>query len=232
MHFLGVAWLFVYVVALFQDWVPVKHLVYQATIKKNLSQSQPSENNIEAIHRSYRSCEAASTRRLFLGAYLTIGKLLALAQWLVVIALTQEHMDSLTGPVLDFVQLQKLFVSFVQQWESIVLAVILFVACWNITGPALVCSTSCSIGKTTVIFSCWILVILTAIAVACLKASMFETFLVFIPCSINMGGSMGLLWHTRRSPDKRCGYKQVPNIDRSSLKADTSTKQDWWTLKA
>lgn len=103
MHFLGLAWLSVYVLALSQDWVPMKHLLYQVTIGKNLCQSQPNDTNLEAIHGSYGSYETASTRRLFLGAYLTIGKLLALPQWLIVVALTQEHMESLTGPVLDFV---------------------------------------------------------------------------------------------------------------------------------
>lgn len=209
----------------------MKHLLYQVTIGKNLCQSQPSDTNLEAIQGSYGSYETASTRRLFLGAYLTIGKLLALPQWLIVVALTQEHMGSLTGPLLDFVRLQKLFVSFVQQWHFTAVAVILLVVCWNITGPALSCSTSCSTGMTTVIFTCWILVIMTAIAGAGLKASIFETFLVFIPCSINMGGSIGLFWHSRRNVNKRCGYKHVHNVDKNSPVADTSTERET-TMKA
>ena len=205
----------------------MKHLFYRMTIWQDGCRRRPSDAYLETIHGTFSSCQTGSTRQLFLGVYLTIGKVLALAQWLVVAALTQEHTDSLSGPGLGSFPGRTFIVSFVQQWEFTALAVTLFVVCWNITGPALVCSSSCNMGMNTIIFSCWTLVIMTSIASAFLKASIFETFLVLIPCSINMGASMGLLWHTQRNVHQSRGYEQVQYIDQSPPTASTHTKQGW-----
>lgn len=223
MHFLGVTWLFACVVALVQDWLPMKRLFDRVTIWKDGCEKRPSDAYLETIHGTFSNCQTGLTRQLFLGVYLTIGNFLALAQWLVVMALTQEHTVSLSGPALGSVPGRTFVLSFVQQWEFTALAVTLFVVCWNITGPALVCASSCNIGINTIILSCWSLVIMTSIASAFLKASIFETFLVFIPCSINMGASIGLLWHGQRNVHQRRGYERIQYVDKSPLTAGTNT---------
>ena len=83
--------------------------------------------------------------------YLIIGKVLAPAQWLVVMALTQKDKDPLTGTPLDLNHFQESVIPFLQSWELGALAFVAFVVAYNIAGPALVGATSCKSGVTTII---------------------------------------------------------------------------------
>lgn len=157
------------------------------------------------------------------GLHLLIGKMVAVLQWLVVSTLTYNHPDA-KGTVCrkgilyatglmdsDFMDYTMALI----QRHHLTSPIFVFIAMgYILSAPVWTGSIRCRVAERTVLTSCWISIIFAAMVSARLKASILETLLVFLPYTVNVGSSLGMLWHP-----SVCG-SQNPAYTRSEIAWD------------
>lgn len=224
MDFLGLLWTSIYGLAFFHDCRTVVRLVSKATTVTKGKQHIPSNSKHENLSSPRLCCKTTTTTRLFQAIILAFGKLLLPIQWVVVVVTTQQRTSSLLNQGSTPHQLLNAFGTAIDAWELTALVFITFTISQKIWGPAWVIMTTCSGPATHIIILSWVVGIFTVITSAHLELSVFETFLVFVPCSTSVAASLGLLWHDP------VYFNKAPVDDRSPL--SKTVMDQGWTVDA
>lgn len=220
MDFLGLLWTFLYGLGLFNDCRTGAKLVSQITAARKGKQYLPSNSKPENLSNPRWCCRITTSTQLLQAIMLALPKLLFPLQWVIVVITMQQRRSSLLNQVSTPQQLLDAFGTATDAWELTALVFITFTISQTIWGPAWVIMTTCSEAATHIIVLSWVVGIFTVITSARLELSVFETFLVFVPCSASVAASLGLLWHGPVYVDK------APVDDRSSF-SKTIMNQGW-----
>lgn len=183
--------------ALLQDASTILPLT--SSTKTFCNHHQPTSENadLEALPEKPDRCENGPKTKLLLGCHLALGKVSTPIQWLLVLNLTQENSNaSLIAKVMSC-RLSEALTFFADEWELTGPLLVLLISCYSLSGPMWAVKRSCATAAYIIMVCCWLSVVLAGILCAHFHASVSETVLVALPCSVNVGTSLGLLWHHR-----------------------------------
>lgn len=187
-------WMSAFTLSLGHDCMAIARL---ATLTKTADEDchcPLASDGLKAVPRGFHRCEADSGMRATLMAYLALSKLLGLVQWLLVAALAPDF----TGGLLFNVYLKRLvslqsLTPFIRDRQIAASIFIILFVFYSVSGPVWATRISCSAAGYNIIMLCMLSGFLTSLLSAHLGASEYETSLVFVPCSVSIGASLGLL---------------------------------------